>query len=748
MNINLGHHFFRRLKFYRKQFFRTLSYRSFHKSFAEEAQGALIDSVYVINLKRQPERWLRIASELKREKLSDGLSLLDLSHKVEAIDGKLLDTAVISPLEVNKIFNIRDQYTVDPDPRLLEAIRDREILINMTPEEIAVTQSHIACWRRMVAEKRSYSLILEDDIFFEHFFSRKLNLLWKELPLNDERLPDFDVLYLSYREVDWGAEKISFSPHLNKPSMGLWWLSGYVLSYKGAQKLLDLLPVQGPVDLWINLQFSKLKVYSSFPSLIFQRDDLPSGNNYSIMPVLSQLGIQSDKTHLELQQKKGKNPVFVFAQDQSTIERLATVLGVLGYRCRWDSDGFPGESLKDVLHKKDALLFDAYLGKDIAKDWLSLASMYPSAIFIWVVTDSIKTFSQGKKSLLKIMDFAANPGGFDNKTHLILGSGQLNWKKLCSFLNCQIPPFSFPILPTLVSLSPNLAPVELGLQPDTVYLEHDVTPWILPVQRLGDYGVWPIGSGMSSYGCFQEVYFDDFTNFDRQRWRLLDDSFPSNLAQFVAENYQLAQEGFELLLDNALPVDSHNNKYASASIVSQEPYRYGKFSVIMKAVKMDGVVTAFFLHRNDPWQELDIEFLGKDTTRVLLNVFYNPGSDGSGWNYGIRGTPVWVDLGFDASDDFHEYSIEWDCFGVRWLVDDQIIHSRNLWQPSLIPDQPMALYVNLWPSASEELAGKFFGCNLPVRANIKSIKVSSWHSADYEGLSLTASEALDSVESY
>ncbi len=34
-----------------------------------------------------------------------------------------------------------------------------------------------------------------------------------------------------------------------------------------------------------------------------------------------------------------------------------------------------------------------------------------------------------------------------------------------------------------------------------------------------------------------------------------------------------------------------------------------------------------------------------------------------------RGTPVQIDLGFDASEAFHRYAIEWEPTGIRWFVD-------------------------------------------------------------------------------
>jgi beta-glucanase (GH16 family) len=61
------------------------------------------------------------------------------------------------------------------------------------------------------------------------------------------------------------------------------------------------------------------------------------------------------------------------------------------------------------------------------------------------------------------------------------------------------------------------------------------------------------------------------------------------------------------------------------------------------------VITGFFLHRNSPRQEIDIEFLGNDTTKLLVNVYYNPGYEGARMEYGFRSTPTLIDLGFDAA---------------------------------------------------------------------------------------------------
>src|ERR1700683_4577775 len=56
-----------------------------------------------------------------------------------------------------------------------------------------------------------------------------------------------------------------------RPERGLWYLSGYVLSKKGALALLDLLPCRGPIDLWINHKFGELDVRALRRSVVNQR---------------------------------------------------------------------------------------------------------------------------------------------------------------------------------------------------------------------------------------------------------------------------------------------------------------------------------------------------------------------------------------------------------------------------------------------------------------------------------------------
>lgn len=59
----------------------------------------------------------------------------------------------------------------------------------------------------------------------------------------------------------------------------------------------------------------------------------------------------------------------------------------------------------------------------------------------------------------------------------------------------------------------------------------------------------------------------------------------------------------------------------------------------MMPIKADGVDTGFFMYTgpsdNDPWDEIDFEFLGYDTTKVQLN-YYTDGVGGHEYSW------IWV----------------------------------------------------------------------------------------------------------
>ena len=73
-----------------------------------------------------------------------------------------------------------------------------------------------------------------------------------------------------------------------------------------------------------------------------------------------------------------------------------------------------------------------------------------------------------------------------------------------------------------------------------------------------------------------------------------------------------------------MSVTAGGDGYYGAEYRTTQKYSYGYYSVCMKAAKCPGLVSSFFTYTNSPvWDEIDIEFLGKDTTKVQFNYYTN-----------------------------------------------------------------------------------------------------------------------------
>ncbi len=267
-------------------------------------------------------------------------------------------------------------------------------------------------------------------------------------------------------------------------------------------------------------------------------------------------------------------------------------------------------------------------------------------------------------------------------------------------------------------------------------LEQDGDPWIVPAAKIKGYCSKDPGEKMTPgrrSGTFHAIDERDLMGLAPTFWDRLDKTFFCNLSKFSPDNVvPVPGAGFQLRIEKR---DMGERQYAAGGIVTkkqpEETYRYGRFETVMKPAKQSGVISAFFLYRFDPWQEIDAEFLGNDTTKLLANVYYNPGEEGDLYNYGHFGTPVVIDLGFDASLDFHTYAIEWEETELRWFVDDKLVHVRKDGFPTPIPHLPMQFFVNIWPCCSEALVGPFDLGDGTATADVRSIAIARWYPAPF-----------------
>jgi hypothetical protein len=390
-------------------------------------------------------------------------------------------------------------------------------------------------------------------------------------------------------------------------------------------------------------------------------------------------------------------------------------LSMLGYRCCSDLQDLPEEEFGQLLAGGTDRVFDAYVNiGSLEREATTLRKRYPKAKFI--MTTSQDGVSYNDVNISQFLN-GCNPA--------ILRSDITNkWKIVCEHLRCAPPVSPFPKIldlgqRSLHSASAGKSPAEVERK-----LKRDKSPWVVE-PRAGWKGLRPSSVDKSLIVSGIHVCLvDRLEDLNSRHWLVREDTFSGNLALFRHANVECqSQVGAVLSVrKESLGV----REYSAGSISSRDRFLFGRFEAILQASKVPGVITGFFLHRDSPRQEIDIEIVGKRSDRLLVNVFYNPGDEGTRFDYGYRGTPSNIQLGFDASESLHKYAIEWDPGEIRWMVDGKLIHWRVDWNPTPIPQLPMALHVNVWPSRSQELAGRLASRRLPATTIVRSIALKAW----------------------
>ena len=644
-----------------------------------------------------------------------GKPLSERAIRYSACNAQVDPAEFLDGTDVDPFYTLGDQLFVEPQPHAVPDAFDLGRPIRMSQAEVAVACSHIAIWKEIAQSSASYTLVLEDDVWFERSFGTILEAAWREMEDADRACPRFDILYVSYGEVRHGAPKALLSNNVFRPERGLWYLSGYVLSKKGAQALLDLLPCRGPIDLWINHKFRQLDVRALRRSVINQRRDLHSTNSYSILPALSRIGILDTGDAALFHGRPTHSPVFAFGAPGSGLSSLAMALSMLGYRCCSDFDNIPECEFGSLLAGRTDRVFDAYVNIGSLRSQIRvLTQRYPSAKYI-LIEDVAKSADGNNGDILAALE------GVD----VLHWHREYSWRALCEYLKLSPPDAQYPTVRDIGLRTHQRVPPNGETAAPARRLRYDPSPWIAKPRARWTGIIANASKGQESSASLRVCFEDDFAQILSAQWLLRNDTFPGNLGLFRPANVTAAASGGLSLAVIEEPLGVRN--LSAAAISSRASFLFGRFEATLQATNVPGLVTGFFLHRDSPRQEIDVEILGNQPDQLLVNVFYNPGTDGAKFDYGYRGTPAIIKLGFDASKALHQFTIEWDPCEIRWLVDQKLVHRRATWEPTPIPHLPMTLHANTWPTRSRELAGRLALRALPASAIVRRVAVDTYN---------------------
>ena len=164
------------------------------------------------------------------------------------------------------------------------------------------------------------------------------------------------------------------------------------------------------------------------------------------------------------------------------------------------------------------------------------------------------------------------------------------------------------------------------------------------------------------------------------------------------------------ITDNPNGSEETFTEYYGGEMRTYQYFGYGDYEVSMKPSNKPGTASTFFTctgsydtnphtGQPNPWDEIDIEFLGEDTTKVQFNYYVN----------GVGGHEYMYDLGFDASEEFHTYGFRWTEDYITWFVDGEPVYRVDATESSPMPSTAGRVLMNYWcgSSAAENWMGKF-----------------------------------------
>lgn len=210
------------------------------------------------------------------------------------------------------------------------------------------------------------------------------------------------------------------------------------------------------------------------------------------------------------------------------------------------------------------------------------------------------------------------------------------------------------------------------------------------------------------------TFFDPLNSYDTALWNKSDGWTNGGVFNvgWRADHVTFTSGIMSLRLDNtSCPSGCSGKPYASGEYRTDDFYGYGKFETRLKAAKGSGLVTSFFTYAGPsdglPHDEIDIEILGKDTTRMQVNYFVN----------NVGGHEEMIDLGFDASLGYHNYAFVWSDDHIKWYVDDKLVHMVSASSCTPLPSVAGRIEVNLWAGTGvDSWLGPFTYPGTPISA--------------------------------
>ena len=238
----------------------------------------------------------------------------------------------------------------------------------------------------------------------------------------------------------------------------------------------------------------------------------------------------------------------------------------------------------------------------------------------------------------------------------------------------------------------------------------------------------PSGKGNNTEITSAPSFSDSLTSFNTGQWQAADGWANGSpfLNAWSSTALDFSSDGLGIVLSDT-PLLGYD--YTSGELRTSQFYGYGCYEVEMRPAAVSGVVSAFFTFMgpydnvrggNGQHNEIDIEFLGNDTSVVQFNFWTND-------DQYANGHEKIIELGFDASKSFNHYAFDWNEAGINWYINKQLVYSvistSNDPTPK-VSDGTHKIMMNMWPvdASASGWAGEFTYPMIPVLGEFKNVR--------------------------
>lgn len=182
-------------------------------------------------------------------------------------------------------------------------------------------------------------------------------------------------------------------------------------------------------------------------------------------------------------------------------------------------------------------------------------------------------------------------------------------------------------------------------------------------------------------------FFDGFDKLDTSRW-FVSDGWTNGAHQGCdwSKDHVAVDGGMLHLKITDKP--GKGRPMSCGEIQTRKNFGYGTYEVRMRAANGSGLNTAFFSYSGapskTPHDEVDFEFLGKNSATVQLNYYVNAKG----------GHEYLAPVAGGADQGFHDYAFVWAADRIRWYIDGKLVHQELPSGP--MPTHPAKIFLSLW----------------------------------------------------